>query len=130
MINNSLEIVMSEHLNSFDYEMPHVPWFKHKLLHLLVLSIVIALLLVMVAMGLYVSNGTEQLDISRPGYKAVQDQVDQSGTFVSFSADGPVNSTVIDQFLKLYDEQTSRVDSTEIFLSTAISDEALEIDAP
>jgi hypothetical protein len=115
---------------SSDYEMPHVSWYRHKLLHLVIISTAVALLLVMIAMGLYVSNGTEQLDISRPGYSAVQDQVDQSGAFVSFSAEGPVNSTVIDQFIKLFNEQTSRVDSSEIFLSTAISDEALEIDAP
>lgn len=121
---------MSETKEQTEYEMPHVSWYRHKLLHLVILSIAIALLLVMISLGLYVSNGTEQLDISRPGYSAVQDQVDQSGVFVSFSADGPVNATVIDQFLKLYDEQTSRVDSSEIFLSTALSDEALEIDAP
>lgn len=121
---------MGDNPENANTDMLHVPWYRHKLLHLVMVSIAVALLLVMIAMGLYVSNGTEQLDISRPGYSAVQDQVDQSGTFVSFSADGPVNSIVIDQFLKLYDEQTTRVDSSEIFLSTAISDEALEIDAP
>ena len=113
-----------------DSELVHIPWYRQSLLHLVIISLVVSFFMVLLAMALYASSGAEQLDISRPGYKSVQNQVDQTDSFVSFSADGPVNAAVIDEFLKLYDKQTSRVDSSDVFSSRALSAAALEIDAP
>lgn len=107
----------------------HIPWYRHRLLHLVVGSVMIAFLLVLVAMALYASSGSAQLDLSRPGFKSVQDKVDAT-VFESFPASGEVNAEVLDEFLELYDKQTKRVDSTDAFSKNALKNEALGIDAP
>lgn len=98
---------------------------KHKLFFLIVTSVVLALLLVMVSMALYASSGAAQLDLSRPGYKAVQDKIGQSSTFESFPATGPVNDQVLDQFIKLYDRQIQPVLGDSPFNPESLSDHAL-----
>lgn len=113
-----------------DAETTSLRWYRNKLLHLVIISVTVAMLLVLVAMALYETSGTEQLDLSRPGYKSVQGQVNQSDLFAGFPATGPVDREVIEDFLELYDKQTSRVNNNEVFQGTALSDEALQIDAP
>jgi len=107
-----------------------VPWFRNKLLHLVLGSVLVAFMLVFASMALYESSGAAQLDLSRPGFKSVQGQVNQNDSFESFSADGTVDQKVISDFQKLYDKQTSRVDSSDVFSSVSLSDAALQIDAP
>ena len=106
-----------------------LPWYRQRLLLLVVGSVIIALLLVVIAMAIYVSSGAAQLDISRPGYQSVQDQVDTT-TFESFPSTGSVDTETIDDFLELYDKQTGRVDSNDVFSEDALADKALGIDAP
>ena len=107
----------------------HVPWYRQRLLLLVIGSVTIALGLVFVAMALYATSGTAQLDISRPGYKSVQDKV-QPISFESFPTTGSVDESTIDDFLELYDKQTKRVNSTDAFSKSALVDDALGIDAP
>lgn len=95
----------------------------------IVASIIVAMTLVVVSMGLYASSGAAQLDLSRPGYQSVQDKLGRSDTFESFSATGPVNNQTIDQFLNLYDRQVKPVEGTNPFSSEPLSDHALGIDA-
>ena len=79
-------------MNETEHEIVHVPWRKNQLVVFVSGSIVVALILVVVSMALYASSGAAQLDLSRPGYQSVQDKVDRTDTFQSFSANGPVNS--------------------------------------
>jgi hypothetical protein len=110
-------------------EVKRVAWFRQPLLHLVIGSIILALLLVVIAMALYASSGSAQLDISRPSYKSVQDQIDNK-SFESFPATGEVDAAVLDEFLGLYDEQTGRVSSVDAFSPKALEADALGIDAP
>ncbi len=114
---------------SHDDSFVKVPWYRQRLLVLVAGSITIALALVSVALALYASGGTAQLDISRPGYQSVQDKV-QPASFESFPATGDVDEEIIDEFLDLYDKQTKRVNSTDAFSKSALTDNALGIDAP
>ncbi len=93
-------------------------------------SIVIAILLALVSMALYASSGAAQLDLSRPGYKSVQDKVDRSDTFESFPSSGPVNAETIDQFLELYKRQIKPVNNADVFSAETLDASALDIDAP
>jgi hypothetical protein len=108
----------------------HIPWYRQQIVQFVAGSIIIAILLVFVAMALYASSGAAQLDLSRPGYKSVQNKVDQSGSFESFSATGTVDKNTLDQFQKIYDKQTKQVDNSDAFSSSALDDQALGIDAP
>jgi hypothetical protein len=108
----------------------NVPWYRQQIVIFVSGSIVVAILLVLVSMALYASSGAAQLDLSRPGYKSVQNKVDQTDTFESFPETGSVNKSTLDQFQKIYDRQSKQVDNSDAFSSSALGDQALGIDAP
>jgi hypothetical protein len=108
----------------------HTPWYRLRIVLFIGSSIVIAFCLVVVSMALYSSSGTAQLDLSRPGYTAVQSQVDQSDSFEGFPATGPVNKSVIDDFQKTYQKQIKSVNSVDAFSPSALDAQSLGIDAP
>ena len=89
----------------------------------------VAFSLVLASMALYNSSGAAQLDLSRPGYKSVQNEVDTEA-FESFSATGDVTKQTLEQFLKLYKKQVKPVDNVDAFAPDALSEQALSIDAP
>lgn len=107
-----------------------VPWYRRQLLIFISCSIVVAFLLVLVSMALYASSGAAQLDLSRPGYRSVQNRVDQKDTFESFPADGTVTKETIEQFLNLYQKQVKPVNNADVFSPDALDDQALGIDSP
>ena len=50
-------------------------WAHHRLVLLLVATITISLVLTCVSVIIYATSGAAQLDLSRPGYRSVSDQV-------------------------------------------------------
>ena len=107
-----------------------LPWYRKQLLIFIGGSIIVALLLVLVSMALYASSGAAQLDLSRPGYKSVQNEVSKNDRFESFPATGPVTNQTIGQFLDLYNRQTKSVDNSDAYTADTLGDQALGIDAP
>ncbi len=106
------------------------PWYRSELFMFIGGSLIVAFILVLISMALYESSGAAQLDLSRPGYKSVRNEVDQSDTFEGFSASGPVTRTVIDQFQTLYQKQVKAVTGKDAFSSNVLEDQALGIDDP
>ena len=105
-------------------------WYRQKVVLFVSGSILIAIVLVMVSLALYASSGAAQLDLSRPGYKSVQSKIDQTRSFESFPASGPVNRKVMEDFEKSFERQIKSVDSTDAFSPDALEDQSLGIDAP
>lgn len=103
---------------------------RRNIVYFIVGSVLAAFALVLVSMSLYISSGAAQLDLSRPGYKSVQNEVEPTDTFESFPASGEVNNTVIDQFLKLFKKQVKPVDSIDVFSPAALDEQALGLDSP
>lgn len=103
------------------------PWYRTRLFVFVGVSIIIALVLVMISMALYASSGAAQLDLSRPGYKSVQNQVEQADTFKSFPASGSVDNKTIEQFKKLYEEQVKQVTAVDAFNPSVLDEQALGI---
>lgn len=114
---------MNEEVNSAEHSFLR----QHKFLLLVAMTIVVAICLVAVSIGIYNMSGAAQLDLSRPGYKAVasQAQTDQSA-FSNYAATGPVNSKTIEEFQKLYDAQAKSVTSVDAFGGDPLNAEALE----
>ena len=106
------------------------PWYRRELVFFIAGSIVVAFLLVVVSMALYTSSGASLLDLSRPGYKSVQSEVDRSNSFEAFSADGPVTKDSLEQFKKSYQKQIKPVSSSSDFDATALAEQSLGIDEP
>lgn len=121
---------MNEHETPVVDEVKPKHWYRHELILFIGGSVVVAFLLVLVSMAIYASSGAAQLDLSRPGYKSVQSQLDQSDTFQAFSADGTVNKNDLDQFQRLYQKQVKSVNDSDVYTNSALDDQALGIDAP
>ena len=90
--------------------------------------VVLSLLLVIIALTLYVSSGTAQLDLSRPGYEKIRTQVRNDESFKGFSDSGPLDDTSLKQFESLYDQRLKEVESVDAFGNDVLSPKSLQID--
>lgn len=105
-------------------------WEQHRFLLLIGGTILISLFLVGVAMALYASSGAAQLDLSRPGYKSVRDQVAPSDSLTSFPSSGEITEDTLSQFRTAYDKQADQATNVDSFGGDAMSDKSLSIDDP
>lgn len=103
---------------------------QHRFISMVIGAIAIALFLVGVAMALYNSSDAAQLDLSRPGYQSVRDQVVSTDDFDSFPASGLIDKAALEQFRKLYSEQANEATGVDAFGGDVMSDKNLSIDAP
>lgn len=105
-------------------------WDKHRLWLLLVAVIVIAITMTVISMFAYNASGTAQLDLSRPGYSSISDQVDKTDKITEYSAFGSVNKDSLNEFTKLYDEQASKAKTVDAFNGDPLNPEVLEFATP
>lgn len=104
------------------------PFERHKFLVLVGGTIVVSLILVAIALMLYVKNGTEQLDLSRPGYQAVGRTVtENTKAFDGFESSGPLDKSVADKFMKLYQSESDNVTKADAFSGHPLSKHSLSI---
>lgn len=108
---------------------PATFWSKHRFMLLIIGAIFISLSLVAISMSLYINSGAAQLDLSRPGYEDVQDQVEpEDEALVNYPTTGPINKDTVKDFTELYDEQLEKAKSIEAFGGDPLSSAALGID--
>ena len=100
-------------------------WGNHRLSLLLILTVIIAVFLTVFSMVIYSQSGAAQLDLSRPGYKSVSNQVQIDDTTSVFQASGPVDKSVIEEFTKMYDEQSRKAKSVDAFNGDPLNPEVL-----
>lgn len=100
---------------------------QRRFLVMIACAIVISMLLVSVAMGLYNSSGAAQLDLSRPEYKAVRKDVMQDNNTETYPATGDIDQAAIDQFNTMYSARAKSVSSPNSFDPNAMSDDALQL---
>jgi murein L,D-transpeptidase YcbB/YkuD len=103
---------------------------SHQFLTMVVLVILLSLFLVYVALSLYQSSGTLQLDLSRPGYdSARQEAIKDNQVFNGYSADGPIDKASLSQFDTLYKQKAAEaLINIDAFSGDALSDAALALD--
>jgi hypothetical protein len=100
----------------------------HRFVIMIFGSIAIALVLVAVALGLYVSSGAYQLDLSRPGDVRLREQVQEDKTFRGFASSGPLDKEAVDSFETMYNEKLADIEATSLYNSRLLSPEGLGID--
>ena len=101
-------------------------WGEHRLVLLLIITIASAIVLTTVSLGLYSASGAAQLDLSRPGYRSVSDQIDRETKIDEYQASGPIDQAAIEEFMKLYDEQAAKAKSVDAFNGDPLNPEVLE----
>lgn len=105
-------------------------WDQHRFMLLIAATIFIALVLVVISLVIYNVSGSAQLDLSRPGYQGVSDQVDKTDPIDDYPASGPVNKTTVDEFTELYDAQAAKAKAVDAFNGDPLNPEVLEFGAP
>ncbi len=103
---------------------------RHRFIVLLVAAILISLVLTAISLTIYNSSGAAQLDLSRPGYRSVSDQVEQDTTFKEFSSSGSIDKETIQQFLKQYDERAAKAKAVDAFSGDPLNPKTLEFNNP
>lgn len=101
-------------------------WARHRFMLLIVASIIISLVMVSISLAAYNLSGTAQLDLSRPGYRSVSDQVETQNRIDGFSSFGSVSLDTIDEFIFLYDEQAEKAKAVDAFNGDPLNPEVLE----
>lgn len=104
-------------------------WDRHRLSLLLIITVVIAIIMTSISVVIYNSSGAAQLDLSRPGFRSVSDQVEQTDEIDTYSAVGAVNKDTIQEFMKQYDAQASRAKAVDAFNGDPLNPEVLEFGA-
>lgn len=105
-------------------------WGAHRFLLLIAVTIAIALTLVGISMTLYATSGAAQLDLSRPGYRGVTSQAVTSETeFQNYPNTGPINSSTVNDFKRLYEKQAKDTKTVDAFAGDPLNPDALEISA-
>lgn len=100
---------------------------KNRFVVLIIASIIVSLLLVSVALALYARSGAAQVDLSRPGYSGVRNQVSENQDSITFQSSGSIDKEVLDAYEKLYNKTADQLTSVETFESVTLSDETLRI---
>lgn len=103
---------------------------KYRFLLMIFMAIVASTGLVVISMAMYNGSGAAQLDLSRPGYNDVRDQVDKTdNTLTNFPETGSISQTVIDNFGKAYSAESQKIKAVDAFGGDPLSPEALGISA-
>lgn len=100
-------------------------WDTHRLTLLLIIAVLIAVVLTAVSMILYNISGAAQLDLSRPGYQSVSNQVDKEEKIDTYSSSGSVNKETIQEFITLYDKQAEKAKAVDAFNGDPLNPEVL-----
>lgn len=103
---------------------------EHKFSIMIILAVFLALVLVTISMAIYYGSGAAQLDLSRPGYKSIRAQVENSDSdFQNYSSTGQINQTTITEFKTLYNKQAQKIESVDAFSGDPLSPDSLGIGA-
>lgn len=90
-------------------------------------AIGIAFILVLVAMSWYINSTAIELDLSRPAYQNVRDQVSKDTQTTSFPSTGVIDEAAVQTFRQMYSDQYDKAVGVNGFGSEALSDQALEL---
>lgn len=101
---------------------------EHRFFFMIAGSIAVSILLVFAALALYVSSGTAQLDLSRPGYAAIREQIKDDDEFRGFSSEGELNKEALQQFDELYTQKLKDAQAVDAFGNDVLSPQSLQID--
>lgn len=92
---------------------------------MIVIAIFIASVLVFISMLLYYSSGTAQLDLSRPGYISIRDQIDNSDDLQNYPNTGVITTAVLAEFKLLFNQKVSKIESVDTFGGDPLNPDSL-----
>ncbi len=98
---------------------------KHQLTIAIILVVIVAIIMTAVSLSLYVSSGTLQLDLSRPGYESARKELIKPEDKTDYATNGSVNKQALDAYQKLFDAQRTELNRIGKFKDLGLSDDTL-----
>ncbi len=92
--------------------------------------VVISLLLVSIAMGVYNTSEAAQLDLSGPRYAGVRDQVVQNKALSTYPSSGTFDQQSFDDFYKAYDQHVQAMQQVNGYDPAAVNNDSFNLIAP
>lgn len=100
---------------------------RHRIIYGITAALLITMLLTTISMALYISSGASRLDLSRPGYERVRTEVRQNTEEEAFSATGPINSDVANEFQSRFTRHRTTLTKLDTFGTNSLDDTQLQI---
>ena len=100
---------------------------QHQFMMAIIFTVLVAIIMTGVSLSLYVSSGTLQLDLSRPGYEAARKELIKPQSTNEFAVSGPINKQALDEYQKLFDEQRKELNSIGKFKDKGLDDDSLTL---
>ena len=100
-------------------------WRDNKILLMVLLAIAIAITLVAIALRIYYVSGAAQLDLSRPEYETVREQVGVGIPKDTFSSTGVKDAKAYSEFDEKYTKQVQSLESLNVYGGESLSNQAL-----
>lgn len=101
---------------------------QNRFLFMVIGAIAIAIAWVIISVAFYINDGTHLLDLSRPGYEPVREQVRREDSTQSFRADGALDVETLEGFMKNYNEQIDSINQLDDFSGQALDDTQLKLE--
>ena len=103
---------------------------RHRLASGITLVIAVAILLTTINMWLYVHSGASGLDLSRPGYDVVRENIRSVKNEPTFAAEGPLTTEIIDFYLTDFRSEKIQASQLGTFSPEPLSNEVLDFNVP
>lgn len=100
---------------------------RHRLTFAIAIVIGIGFIMTAISMSLYITSGASSLDLSRPGYSQVREQVVDLGTGESFQSTGPLDKASLDKFTKLFNSQRNAINGLGSYNDTSLDDASMKL---
>lgn len=100
---------------------------QNRFLFMVMGAIAIAIVWVIISVAIYINNGTHLLDLSRPGYEPVREQVRQDDSVQSFESDGALDVETLEGFMRNYSEQIDEINQLDDFSGQSLDDKQLKL---
>ena len=91
------------------------------------LTVIIAFIMTAVSLSLYVSSGTLQLDLSRPGYESARKDLIKPEEKKDFATNGPIDKEALDEYQKQFDAQRTELNRIGKFKDQGLNDDSLTL---
>jgi hypothetical protein len=90
-------------------------------------AVALSLILTTISITIYIASGAINIDLSRPDYETVRENVESAEEAVPFSPTGPIDRSVIDDFNRRLNNIRAEIDQMNDFSPEDLSDAALDL---
>lgn len=101
---------------------------QNRFLFMVMGAIAVAIIWVVISVTFYIRDGTYLLDLSRPDYEPVREQVHRDDSVQSFRSDGALDIETLEGFMDNYREQVDTIDQLDDFSGQALEDSHLKLE--